>query len=177
MQISIDSSSFGGYVFSVNGTVMYREAITFSLGFKKKICAGNETKPLIILKRKSFLVVVRYSIDRYSDKSQLIFKVKSTLRHHFQCVDKNDTYDIYGHKIEVCSVYKNNVQVAWWDLKAGTGNEKIIANNDIDMELIISFYILANRLIFIRNDGQGILGNMLTNAFEERAFDTIWQPH
>jgi hypothetical protein len=173
MEIKVVYKS-GDFSFYMNGQLAYTSAkAMLALRYKVSVSAANETAPKFIIKQKSSMLSVSFEIDR--GDTSLQFKVASARKHHFQCKSDSDTYDIYGHKIETCSVYKNDAQVAWWDLKYST-DPKIIANSDCDPELLISFYILTNKLIEVRNDGQGIVKPLLTNIFEERPVDPNWQP-
>ena len=72
-----------------------------------------------------------------------------------QCRVGPDLYLIYGHRGRKYSIFKNDIQGAWWDRKAVTwfagDNYKIIADKDCDIDLIISFCLIVDnfsRLLF-----------------------------
>lgn len=172
MEIKIVYKS-ADFSFYMNGQLAYTsEKAMLALRYKVSVYAAKESEPKFIIKQKSSMLSVVFEIARAGTSLQ--FTVASARKHHFQCKSGSDRYDIYGHKIETCSVYKNDAQVAWWDLKYST-DPKIIANSDCDPGLLISFFILTNKLIEVRNDGQGIVKPLLTNVFEERPFDPNWQ--
>lgn len=174
MEIKIISNSWD-YDFYVNQQLAYRSSKeTPSLRYKVSVYAGNDSSPKMVIKQKSSMLSVSFEITR-ADNTAILFKVVSAIRHHFRCKPGNDTYDIYGHKIETCSVYKNDIQIAWWDLQY-SNDAKIVADNNSDQELLIAFYILTNKLIQVRNNGQGIFERMATNISESRPFDANWHP-
>jgi hypothetical protein len=91
-----------------------------------------------------------------------------------------DTYDIYGHKGRKFSIYKNNVQIAWWDknlMALFAGDQyKIIADSDCDKELIVTFCIIIDQF---KDDGsKGELNLDFGNVIvpEVKPFDPTWRP-
>jgi hypothetical protein len=98
-------------------------------------------------------VLRKYEIKRL-DNSILEFRSKSMWRLHYQCQCGNDVYDICAKKGDIYLIYKNNSQVAWWDIKHWWNKEvllwfsgksyKIIAEDDCDIDLIISFCLIVD---------------------------------
>jgi len=140
----------------------------------------NSSSTVITLKKKFALFVAKYDITRL-DNSFLEFKTKSFWKSHFECVSGTDTYDIYGHRGRKYSVYKNNTQVAWWDKKAVTwfngDNYTIIANNNCDYNLIISFCLIVDN--YKSNDSEKSTLNIDVGRIGPQAkkFDPSWEPN
>lgn len=130
------------------------------------------------------------------DNSSLRFKAKSLLKMHFVCQSGQDTYEIFGHKGWKYSVFKNNVQVAWFEKGGSTSwspnnNFRIISDSDADTDLIITFCLIIEWQFNInRQDDMGRWENL--NGFGDgkefkvkdtgnigpvaRQFDQNWQP-
>lgn len=121
----------------------------------------------------------KYEITRH-DNTVLVFHTKSFWKNHFQCHYDADLYDIYGHRGRKFSVYKNDKQVAWWNKQKVTwfegDNYKIIADNNCDYDLIITFCLIIDN--YSSNDSSN---NTVTIDFgnigpQARLFDSTWQP-
>jgi len=57
-------------------------------------------------------------------------------------------YGVFGHRGRKYSIYKNNKQIAWWDKNKvrwfNGDNYQIIADFDVDRELLISFCLILD---------------------------------
>jgi hypothetical protein len=90
----------------------------------------------------------------------------------------SDNYDLYGHRGRKYSIYKNDIQVAWWDKNAVSwfsgDNYKITADKDCDVALIIFFCLIIDNFSYhkksIFNYSFGNIG------FQAKMFDPAWQP-
>jgi len=120
----------------------------------------------------------KYEITTRRDNNILPFTTKSYWKLHYQCQCGTTHYDIYGHRGLKYSIYKNDIQIAWWGKKAVTwfagDNYKIIADKDCDIELIVSFCLIIDN--FSSNDEKGDtvkydLGNI---GFQAKKFDYNW---
>jgi uncharacterized protein YxjI len=138
----------------------------------------NGRPRMTVNKRVSFFKA-KYDITRW-DNNVFEFRTKSIFKLHYQCQCGPDLYDIYGHTGRKFSIFKNSIQIAWWNKKAVTwfagDNYKIIADKDCDVDLIIAFCLIIDN--FSSNDHEGNvvtydLGNI---GFQSKKFDKNWQP-
>ena len=133
---------------------------------------------MIITKRLSWFKA-KYDITRW-DNNILNFRTKSIWKLHYQCQSGPDLYDIYGHRGRKYSVYKNDVQVAYWDKKAVTwfagDNYKIIADRDCDKDLILSFCLIVDNFSSDSNDGNTVTYDLGNIGFQAKKFDETWHP-
>ncbi len=121
----------------------------------------------------------KYDITTW-DNNVLQFRTPSFWRLHHQCQYGSDCYDIYGHRKRKYSIFKNNVQVAWWDKEALTffegDNYKIVANQDCDVDLIIAFCLIVDNFSSDDHDGNTVTYDFGNVAFEEKRFNRNWKP-
>lgn len=127
------------------------------------------------------LFKAKYKI-RLSDNNEIEFKTKSTWKLHYQCQKGVDTFDIYGHIGRKYSVYKNNVQIAYWDkngdiLRNGV-KYSIISDNHCEFELVIAFcLIIDNFLVFDAEQRRGMVFNFGNVGGQEKEFNADWKPN
>jgi hypothetical protein len=85
-----------------------------------------------------------------------------------------------GHIGRKYSVYKNELQVAWWDKEAVSwfdgDNYKILADIDCDLDLIISFCLIVDNFSSNENDGNTVTYDFGNIGFQAKKFDENWQP-
>jgi uncharacterized protein YxjI len=139
---------------------------------------GDDSPRMTINKRLSWFRA-KYDITR-SDSKILKFRTKSFWKHYYQCQSGSDNYDIYGHRGRKYSIYKNDVQVGWWDKKAVTwfagDNYKITADKDCDVDLIISFCLVVDNFSSDDHDGNTVTFNVGNIGFQAKKFDENWLP-
>lgn len=133
---------------------------------------------MTIKKRLSWFKA-KYDITRW-DNNVFQFRTKSIWKLHYQCQFGPDTYDIYGHRGRKYSVYKNDIQVAWWDKKAVSwfagDNYKITADKDCDIDLIISFCLIVDNFSYNDKDGNTVTYDLGNIGFQAKKFDNSWHP-
>jgi uncharacterized protein YxjI len=132
--------------------------------------------PKVIINKRFHLFNAIYDLS-LSDGNVLNFKTISFLKDHFQCISNFDVYDIYANRGRKYSVYKNGNQIAWWTKDLITWLEgdsyKIIADNDCDYNLIISFCLIIDNYKSQRK--RSLLNiNLPKLFFEAKKFDTNW---
>jgi len=107
--------------------------------------------------------------------------LKFKLFHEFNptCLFKNDVYEIIPHRGNKTSIFKNNIQIAYYEEESieyfNNPGIKFVANDNIDRELLFSF-IVSLKCDFM-NDNSNItynLGNI--SLTEKRKFDDDWEP-
>jgi uncharacterized protein YxjI len=138
---------------------------------------GGEPK-LTINKRHTWFKA-KYDIT-FWDNNVLEFRTKSIWRNHFQCQVGPDRFDIYGHKGRKYSVYKNDKQVAWWDKEMVSwfqrDNYKILADADVDYELIIAFCLITDNHSSSSNEGNTVTFDLGKIGPQTKVFNPNWQP-
>lgn len=143
----------------------------FSILTRIKISDYITKNPRLVL--KELFVPFKRSFDIIRDDKVFHFRLKKAWKTQFNCQVENDLYEIYSHRGRKYSVFKNNIQVAWWesDLVILFGNKfKIIADKDADYELLIAFCIILES----SNGGSTLdLGNV---GGQGKSFDAYWQP-
>jgi uncharacterized protein YxjI len=139
---------------------------------------GDDSPRMTINKRLSWFRA-KYDITRW-DGGVLEFRTKSFWKHYYQCQSGSDNYGIYGHRGRKYSIYKNDVQVAWWNKKAVTwfagDNYKIAADKDCDVDLIISFCLVVDNFSSDDHDGNTVTFNVGNIGFQAKKFDENWLP-
>ena len=136
-------------------------------------------KPVMTIKKKFAFFTARYDITRWDGKT-VEFKTYSFWKGHFRCLNGPDLYDIYKHVGRKCSIYKNNVQVAWWDKQAVTwfngDNYTITADNDCDKNFLISLCITMDN--YSSNDSEKGTINFDFGRIGPQAkkFNPDWKP-
>ena len=168
------------YQIFVNGEQCYSASTElFRLLSVINLFDNEGSRARMTIKKKWTWWGASYDLIRY-DGNVFTLKTVSAWKLHYQCQYENNLYDIYGHRGRKYSVYKDNVQVAWWDKEAVTwfegDNYSINANNDIDRDLIISFCLLMDNDTSKEHNGNTVTFDFGNLGFQSKAFDVNWQP-
>jgi len=136
--------------------------------------------------KKLLSIVQRFSIFKtsydieYLDGTTLEFRTLSVIKGHYVCSSGNDTYEIFRHRKRKYSIFRNGLQVAWWDQEAVTwfegDNYKIRANDDCDIDLLISFCLIIDDSRSNKSDKQSFTYNFGYIGPEAKKFDPGWSP-
>lgn len=166
------------YSVFMNEKGLYRAAKTiFSLLAELSIYEDSAGDPFIVINQK-FSFKPKYAIN-ITGGEVLYFETVSLWKSQFQCVSGMDTYSICANRGRKWSIYKNDIQIAWWEESAvnwfNGDNYKIIADDDCKKELLVAFCLIIDNHF---NDGKKSavnfkLGNI---AFGMKKFDPQWQP-
>lgn len=139
----------------------------------------NEGRVRMTIRKRLTWFIAKYDIVRW-DNNILEFRTKSFWKLNYRCQCGNDQYDIYGHTGRKYSIYKNNIQIAYWTKEAVSwfagDNYKIVADYDCDQDLLISFCLIVDNFRSDDHDSNTVnidLGNIGLFA---RKFDHTWQP-
>ena len=139
----------------------------------------KKERPSLHIEKKFSWFKLRYQI-KLRDNNKVEVTTKSFWKNHFQCQCGAELYDIYGHRGRKYSVYRNNVQVAWWDKQMVSwfegDNYHISADDDCDYELIIGFCLMIDHHSNNSKDGNAVKLDLGNFGPEAREFDTNWQP-
>ena len=120
-----------------------------------------------------------YDLTDQSNQT-LKFRTLSFWKRHYQCQDGQDTYEIFGHRGRKFSIYKNDVQVAWWNKESVTwfsgDNYKIIADKDSKIELLISFCLITDNQSSQNKEGNAVSIDFGNFGPQAKAFNPNWTP-
>ena len=104
----------------------------FSLSPVIHLRKQDSEQPVLTLKKKWRWFKAEYGILFYNGLV-VTFNTISRWKSHYRCEMAGDVYDIYGHRGRTYSVYKNDVQTAWWNKQAVSwfdgDNYTIVAND------------------------------------------------
>jgi uncharacterized protein YxjI len=182
MEININQRkiSFGDkYNIFIEKQPAYR-AVVKLFSWRRKINLSKESgdEPLLTIKKRWSWPVFKYDILR--NNSVLPFRVIKLLKRYCQCVDGNDVYDIYGQSGRKVSVYKNDIQIAWWDQNMVSwfngDNYTITADKDADVELLIAFCLVIDDASSRNTEGNTVTIHLGSPWKGEREFDPEWRP-
>jgi uncharacterized protein YxjI len=145
---------------------------------KIRLFESNGITPDVIINRRFTWLKPAYDIT-IKNLQVLAFRTRSFWKRHYRCQSNSDIYDIYRHRGLKYSIFKNNQQIAWWEKSTITwfegDNYRIIANNDCDTDLIISFCLIIDN-ISGHHDTQIMTINIGNIGFQAKTFDSLWQP-
>lgn len=189
IEINYAAESFGdAYSIGINGFLLYSAGIETRNFFDSMLVLNRlhpEKRPRLALTRNLSILSASYSMAYWNDHLERwqeatgFFKTRSLWKSHYQCQLGQDCYDIYTHPELRRSVYKNDCMIGYWEKEALTlsdcENYKVTADDDCDVELLISFCLILDN--FSSNNKQGLvhldLGGLHTEA---RPFDWNWKP-
>jgi hypothetical protein len=181
MRIDINQQSISigeKYNVFVNEQAAYRAASSlFRILRVIDLFTTHGDMPLLTIRRRWSFIIKKYDIIR---KGELFpFRVVKFWRRHFQCPVGKDIYDIYGHRSRKFSIYKNGIQVAWWELATVSwfkgDNYTMLADKDGDREILTAFCLIIDDWHSRKKHGAlnihlGYIGP------EDRPFDPSWTP-
>lgn len=138
---------------------------------------GNDPDPRLTIKKQFAPFMASYEIRRGGDRYR--FSTRSFWKHRYQCNAGADAYTVYGHRGRKYSIFKNDVQVGWWNKEAiswfAGDNYRIICDDDTDIELLIAFCLIIDN--YRNDDHDGSTFNYdFGNLVQAKKFDTAWQP-
>ncbi|MBD3581564.1 hypothetical protein [Flavobacterium selenitireducens] len=137
----------------------------------------NELQPYFRTFKSFYIDYPKYKIEmpdgeRYQLVSKNVWKTK------FQLKKGDDIYELYRHKERKVSVFKNDVQIAYWEKEAINyllaDSYEIIANKSSEKELLIAFCLILDNL----NSKGGFIFNVDFGLIikEKRKFNKSWKP-
>jgi hypothetical protein len=139
---------------------------------------NSSGKTKLTLKKRWSWFKTKYDIYKY-DYSKFEYRTISLWKGHYQCLVGKDLYEIFCHKGRKHSVYKNNIQVAWWDKNCVTwfegDNYKIIADDDSDFELLMSFCLINDNQSSNSNNKNAVTFDLGRIGAEAKKFNVNWK--
>jgi hypothetical protein len=99
---------------------------------------------------------------------------------HRQCNHGPDVYDIYANEGRKYSIYKNNIQIAWYEYEMVTLFKgriyTLIADNDCNADLMIAFCLITDNYKAWNYDWELFSIDFGRKYSIGRKFDYSWQP-
>lgn len=166
------------YRIYLNGELHYRASRRLFRFFAIiDLFANANIIPQLTIRKKLAFFYASYDIE-LSNGLTYHFSTKSFWKRQYQCLVGNDLYKIYGHSARKYSVFRNNIQIAWWDKEpvswfAGD-NYQITADDNISYELLIAFCLIIDHYKSDNHDNNIFnidLGNV---GLTSRKFDAAW---
>ncbi len=113
-----------------------------------------------------------------ADGLELPFKMDGAQALKYSCEKNGNLYEVYQHKDRKHSIFKNNVQIAYFDkseyAKFGADQYSLIADNGSDIELFLGFLLILH--VVHGSSKTAIKSKDIGNVWEKRAFDINWKP-
>lgn len=135
--------------------------------------------PILTIYKRFYFFKRKYDIE-LTNGEIIPFRTVSFWTSEYQSIYKNDVYDLYTHRGTLYSIFKNNVQIAWWrkDFITWFAGDiyTIIADNDCDAELLISFCLIIDNALK-RNKGGLFRMNFGNNNIFLKEFNPYWRPN
>ena len=139
----------------------------------------NSQQDLTLVSAKVFAFKPTYIIKRANEEFH--FCTKSFAKRHYRCKVMGDTYEIFGHVGSKYSIFRNNVQVGYWQ-REWTGILKplaytIVSNDNLPIFLSISFCLILTNSNKDRSRGNALAINVGNVGPQARKFDSSWLPN
>jgi len=137
----------------------------------------NHLKPYFRTFKSIYINYPKYKIE-LPDGERYQFLTYNIWQTKFQLKKGDDIYDLYYHKERKVSVFKNNMQIAYWEKEAinylVADCYEIKANKNVEKELLIAFCLILDNL---KSKG-GLIFNVDLGFIlgEKRKFDKTWKP-
>ena len=168
------------YTIFINGTEEYYASVAiFTILAEITLSSGKGKEALLMIKKRFSLFKAKYDI--HIGGATLEFITTSILKRQYRCVQGFDTYDIYANIGRKYSIYKNDIQIAWFEDAAVTwfngDNYSMQADDDSNTLLVIAFCLIIDN--YMNNDsGKSALNINFGNLgiFGVKQFDKEWQP-
>jgi uncharacterized protein YxjI len=181
MEIKIEKKKISlkeGYVITIDG----KQAYAASRGVWKagvQLFKDGSATPVLTIKPKFTWSRPKYNLVAPDGTIHLFETKKMYTKFDAICINGDDTYEVCGHRGRKYSIFKNNVQVAWWSKKAisffAGDSLKLITDDKIDLDFILALCITVEHLKTRRRKNRYI--NMdFGKIFQSRKFDKNWQP-
>ena len=139
----------------------------------------NEGRARMTIRKRLSWFIAKYDIERW-DNIILKFRTISFWKLSYRCQCGNDTYNVYGHTGRKYSVFKNDIQVAYWTKETVSwfagDNYKIVADNDCDKDLLISFCLIVDNFRSDDHDSNTVNIDFGNIGLFAKKFDFNWQP-
>lgn len=140
---------------------------------------NDADRPKMTIRKRWSWWGAKYDLERH-DGNVFRFQTLSVRKIQYRCQVGFDRYDIYGHRGRKHSIFKNGVQIGWWDKAAVTwfdgDNYSITADDDADIELLMSFCLLMDNYASKDKDKGAVSVDFGNLGFGCKKFDSNWRP-
>jgi len=120
-----------------------------------------------------------YDLIKY-DNNKFKLRTVSIWKRHFECRIGEDLYEIFGHRGRKYSIYKNDIQIAWWDKEAVSwfngDNYKLIADEDSEVELLICFCLIMDNAKSQNDERTTVHYDFGNIGPQAKKFNQNWKP-
>lgn len=152
----------------------YTEILTFSPTLK--LSEYGSDRPILSIEKSIWPFGIGYFITK--NNKDYLFTSVGWFKKHFKCTVGDLTYNIFGHSNNRYSVYKGDIQIAYWTGQAVTFLEgdvyQIHADNSADAKLLISFCLIIDHYYY---NNSGLLSiNFGKIGSEVKKFNHDWTP-
>lgn len=178
IRIKQHSISFGSQykIFFENDEKFYAETDLFSNSIIN-IYKLNERQPSFRTFKSLYFYCPKYKIEM-PNGDRIKFASFNFWRTIYRLEKGNDIYELYRHKERKVSVFKNDIQIAYWAKEAITylvgDYYEITANKNSEKELLIAFCLIIDN---IHSKGGHLFNVDLGIVFKEKKeFNYKWKP-
>ncbi|MFC6997695.1 LURP-one-related/scramblase family protein [Rufibacter roseus] len=151
----------------------------FSFMSKLQVFELDHDFPRVAIQQKWAWVKAKYTI-KFEGGAEVLFRTESFWKRHFQCYVGGSAYDIYGHRGRKFSVYKDGVQIAWWEKAAVSwfngDNYHLISDDNSDYDLLIAFCLILDQHESNHKGSNGFHVDFGNFGPQARKFDANWRP-
>jgi len=180
MEIAVDKKKFtftDSYVISNGDKVIYtasQEALSLMPAIN--LFRDVKERPIMIIRKNLTMYEYSYDITRWDNN---VVEFRPGEGGHV-CYSEGDKYNLFMNKGRKYSIYKNDIQVAWWDKNKtsyfGANHYLITTDADAQIELIISFCLIVDNFSKDKGGGGIIATDFGHFGDESRPFDPNWKP-
>ena len=167
------------YLFNFRSNIFVEDILTYI------VCRKFWTwTPLIsIMSPETGQTIITVKQERWLKKRFLIIREEQRFNYipmafwkqGYSCQVTEDIYEVYCQKGFKFSVYKNKIQIGWWEKGSQAILDPIeyemLADNDVDKEILVGLCLVTD---ILQRPSGGINLGTLTSA--EIPFDPNWQP-
>jgi hypothetical protein len=165
------------HVIAMNGHDIFKTTRTLSSMLQETSIFDCNSNELILSATKRFTLFSTCFDLHFSEGSTASFDLKSFWKEQYQCITTFGQFDIYVNDGRRSSIFRNNVQVAYWEapvFESGHDEKyKIVANDEENIALLVLFCLLLDN----EKGGTSININFGFKFPGSKPFDKDWQPN
>ena len=147
------------------------------INMKKRIFKNEKPYADIDLKLKMSIFKSYHKITFLDKKISSKVFYNGFIKASYTFKMEDDIYDVHPHRGSKTSIFKNNIQIAYYDRRLFNRFNKtvidIIANRDTDIEIIL---LLISTIDFDFEDDSYTATIDLGNLLQSKKFDKEWTP-
>ena len=143
---------------------------------------SENNKQILKIAKRNFGIRANYLIEDLRNNQIYSFEEINNIKLHLKCQIGENLFQLYGHNGNKYSIYKNQIQIAFWEknnlILRENDSYKILANANEDPLILSAFCICIDNSknnfqneLSIFNFDIGFKGNLL------KKFDENWKPN